>query len=56
MEFKGDNKELFQKITITANNLLYQSITVGGFLFDEFRLLKKRNGQCKFIELNPLAK
>ncbi len=56
MEFKGDNRELFQKITIDENSLLYQSVTVTGDIFDQFRITKKLNGQSKFVELNPHVK
>lgn len=56
MEYKGDNRELFQKIRIDENNLLYQSVTVTGDIFDQFRITKKLNGQSKFVELNPQVK
>lgn len=56
MEFRGDSRALYQKISIDDNSLKYKSITVLGDVFDEFRITKKTGRSSKFIEINSEAK
>ena len=40
----GENKQLFQVISIDGNKLSYKSYTAIGDLFDSFELIKNENG------------
>lgn len=55
MQFKGDGRFLYQRITVSENTLNYQSVTVYGEVFDSFQLKKKTPGQSRFKELNQGA-
>lgn len=55
MQVKGNNLQLFQKITINGNELRFEAYSASGDLFDEFLLKKNRTGKSKFIELNKKA-
>ena len=46
----GNNKQLFQVISIDGDKLSYQSYTATGELFDAFDLIKNKNGRNTFIE------
>ena len=46
----GNNKQLFQIISIDGNKLSYQSYTATGELFDAFDLIKNKNGRNSFVE------
>jgi len=46
----GNNKQLFQVISINGDKLSYQSYTATGELFDAFDLIKNKNGRNTFIE------
>ena len=46
----GNNKQLFQVISIDGNKLSYQSYTATGELFDAFDLIKNKNGKNSFVE------
>ena len=46
----GNNKQLFQVISIDGNKLSYQSYTATGELFDAFDLIKNKNGRNSFVE------
>lgn len=48
MEKRGGNTQLFQKITITGNKLVYKSFTASGNLFDTFSIQKMDSGKKKF--------
>jgi len=56
MQFKGGNLQLFQKITIEGNKLNFNAYTADGELFDQFSLVKNKNGKNKFVELNKNAR
>ena len=51
----GDNTQLFQVITIEGNQLIFESYTAIGELYDAFELTKSANGPNKFIELRATA-
>lgn len=53
IEHKGENKQLYQVITIDNDELLYQSFTTEGVLFDEFIIKKANNGKNIFIDMKP---
>ena len=40
----GENKQLFQVISVDGNKLSYKSYTAIGDLFDSFDLIKNENG------------
>ena len=46
----GNNKQLFQVISIDGDKLSYQSYTALGELFDAFDLIKNKNGHNTFVE------
>ena len=46
----GNNKQLFQVISVDGNKLSYISYTATGELFDAFDLIKNKNGLNSFIE------
>ncbi len=46
----GENKQLFQVISIDENKLSYKSYTATGELFDAFDLIKNNNGVNSFVE------
>ena len=46
----GNNKQLFQVISVDGNKLSYKSYTATGELFDAFDLIKNKNGLNSFIE------
>ncbi len=46
----GNNKQLFQVISIDGDKLSYQSYTATGELFDAFDLIKNKNSRNTFIE------
>ena len=46
----GNNKQLFQVISVDGNKLSYQSYTAVGELFDAFDLVKNKNGLNTFVE------
>ena len=46
----GNNKQLFQVISIDGDKLSYESYTATGELFDAFDLIKNKNGSNSFIE------
>lgn len=52
MERKGGNVQLFQKISIDKNSLVYQSYAISGKIFDSFRIDcdKKGNKTLKNVE------
>lgn len=54
MEHSGAFKQLYQVVSIENNELLYESFTTDGELFDRFSLKKKKNGKIKFTEKKPL--
>jgi hypothetical protein len=51
----GANTQLFQVITIEADQLIFESYTAIGELYDSFELIKTSNGPNKFIELRATA-
>lgn len=51
----GDNTQLFQVITIEGNQLIFESYTAIGELYDAFELTKSAIGPNKFIELRATA-
>lgn len=46
----GNNKQLFQVISVDGNKLSYKSYTATGELFDAFDLFKNKNGINSFVE------
>ena len=46
----GNNKQLFQVISIDGDKLTYQSYTATGELFDAFDLIKNKDGRNSFVE------
>ncbi len=46
----GNNKQLFQVISVDGDKLTYKSYTATGELFDAFDLIKNENGVNSFIE------
>ncbi|MEI6139635.1 MAG: metallophosphoesterase family protein [Mariniphaga sp.] len=50
MEFKGENIQLFQQITVGQNTLDYKSFAADGSLYDDFRLVRMKDGRKKFYE------
>jgi len=56
MQFKGGNLQLFQEISIEGNKLNFNAYTAEGELFDQFSLVKNKNGKNKFVELNKNAR
>ena len=46
----GNNKQLFQVISVDGDKLSYQSYTATGQLFDAFDLIKNKYGRNTFIE------
>ena len=46
----GNNKQLFQVISIDGDKLSYKSYTATGELFDAFDLIKNKNGRNSFVE------
>lgn len=54
MEKSGAFKQLYQVITIEGDELVYQSFTTDGNVFDKFLLTKRKNGRNKFTEIKPL--
>jgi hypothetical protein len=51
----GENTQLFQVITIEEDQLIFESYTAIGELYDSFELIKSANGPNKFIELRAKA-
>lgn len=56
MQFKGNQQQLFQLITIEGDKLNFSAYTVDGELFDEFAIKKNKVGKSRFVELNKNAK
>lgn len=50
MERSGAFKQLYQLITIDDNELIYESFTTDGNLFDRFSLTRKKNGGVRYSE------
>ena len=46
----GNNKQLFQVISVDGDKLTYKSYTATGELFDAFDLIKNENGVNSFVE------
>src|SRR4030042_3548003 len=46
----ASNTQLYQNITFSGDTLSYESFTVAGELYDEFMLIKDKNGINLFIE------
>ena len=46
----GNNKQLFQVISLDGDKLSYKSYTAMGELFDAFDLIKNENGHNTFVE------
>ena len=46
----GNNKQLFQVISIDGDKLSYKSYTATGELFDAFDLIKNKDGRNSFVE------
>jgi 3',5'-cyclic AMP phosphodiesterase CpdA len=55
MQVKGSNRQLFQEITISGNQLTFKAFAADGELFDTFSIQKKSNGKKKFVEMNKNA-
>ncbi len=57
--FWGDrmasNTQLYQHISIDENALSYQSYTVSGDLYDEFRIVKNKKGKNRFKESKEIG-
>ncbi len=46
----ASNTQLYQNIAFSGDTLFYKSFTVAGELYDEFMLIKDKNGINRFIE------
>ena len=51
MQKSGSNLQLFQKITIDNNKLIFKAYTADGNLFDQFVLKKRNDGTNKLVEM-----
>jgi hypothetical protein len=52
----GSNTQLYQYISVGDHVLSYQSYTVSGDLYDEFRIVKSNKGKNRFKEPKEIAK
>jgi len=48
MEKRGGSIQLFQKISVKSESLLYEAYTVSGEIFDSFRIDYAKNGRKIF--------
>ena len=51
----GQDKQLYQVITVDPGDLKYQSFTASGELYDSFELKKDSSGQTQLIEHDGAA-
>jgi len=56
MRRTGQDRQLFQVITVEKERLLYRCFTVTGELFDEFTLVKDARGTNRLIERAPATR
>jgi hypothetical protein len=55
-ERMASNTQLYQHISFNDNVLKYQSYTVAGDLYDEFRIEKDKKGKNRFVESKNVGK